>query len=114
MALNVTWNSQQLHSPIVLTNFISSGDLNGMQTTSSIKFADSLTVYHHRNDFEDPELGFSDRAHSEGAPLSHNSPYNHKNSQKAVALQLQDRPDRYGLAPSPLCPAHQHQTILML
>ena len=46
-----------------------------------------------RNDFEDPELGFSDRAHSEGAPLSHNSPYDHKRSQKAVALQ--DRPQRW-------------------
>jgi len=47
-----------------------------------------------RNDFEDPELGFSDRAHSESAPLSHRSPYDHKTSQKAVALQMKDRPNR--------------------
>ena len=41
------------------------------------------------NAFEDPELGFSDRQHSEAPPLSHPSPYDR--GQKTAALQLQDR-----------------------
>ena len=44
------------------------------------------------NDFEDPELGFSDRNHNEAAPLSHPPPYDR--SEKAAALQLQDRPQK--------------------
>ena len=44
------------------------------------------------NAFEDPELGFSDRQHSEAAPLSHPSPYDR--GQKTAGLQLQDRPQK--------------------